>query len=333
MVKIITKEMKKKKTRGISKDFAEAFKQSDLYKLYEDHKDELFIGVRNNYLNLYYNCDSIAKIEYRNKKIVCEIDKYYLDGNHYNSKDKEKRYKIKQAEICKHYDVIKKHSDDKATPEKKAQSKLVLLNNGNIDSNWFCVDVEYVKSFNNKAEKKEADFNGRFDIVALSKKKPHKVALIELKYGSGAIGGKSGIYKHVEDYIKFCEKGYFEQQLKQEIVEIVKSQEELGISVPVKLPIEFDVLTPEFYLITLNNNAEKENASTPMQTMAGYLFNDKRWSCKKLTTKDSVEKMFGDITRKDNKFFATFLFSKATLENIGITNIIDGAYDERILPQ
>lgn len=157
--------------------------------------------------------------------------------------------------------------------------------------------------------------------------------MIELKYGSGAIGGKSGIYKHVEDYIKFCEKGYFEQQLKQEIVEIIKSQKELGISVPVELPIEFDVLTPEFYFITLNNNAEKENASTPMQTMAGYLFNDKRWSCKKLTTKDSVEKMFGDITRKDNKFFATFLFSKATLENIGITDIIDGAYDERILPQ
>ena len=46
--------MKKKITRGISKDFAEAFKQSELYKLYREHKAELFIGVRNNYLNLYY---------------------------------------------------------------------------------------------------------------------------------------------------------------------------------------------------------------------------------------------------------------------------------------
>lgn len=327
--------MKKKIIRGISTDFADAFKQTELYKLYEDHKDELFIGVRNNYLNLYYNCDSIAKIKYkkRDKKIDCEIDKYYLDGNHYNSKDKDKRFKIEPKDICIQYEKIKEYSNKKATTEKKAQSKLVLLNNENSQSNWFCIDVEYAKSFNNKAEKKEADFNPRFDIITLSKMKPHKVALIELKYGSSAIGGKSGIYKHVEDFCKFCEKGYFEQQLKQEIVEIVQSQKELGISVPVELPIEFDVLTPEFYFITLNNNAEKENASTPMQTMAGYLFNDKRWSCKKLTTKDSVEKMFGDITRKDNKFFATFLFSKATLENIGITNIIDGAYDERILPQ
>ena len=314
----------KKITRGISKDFAEAFKQSELYKLYGEHKDELFIGVRNNYLNLYYNCDSIAKIKYTNGSICCEIDKYYLG--------KDKRCKNEQKEICEKYEVIKKHSNDKATSEKKAQSKLVLLNNENLDSNWFCIDVEYVKSFNNRAEKKEADFNGRFDIIALSKMKPHKVALIELKYDSGAIGGTSGIYKHVEDFSKFCEKGYFEGQLKQEIIEIVKSRKELGIAVPFESFEEFDILTPEFYFITLNNNAKKENASTPKQTMAGYLFNDMRWGCKKLTTKDSVEKMFGDITKKDNKFFATFLFSKATLENIGITDIIDGTYNERILP-
>ena len=322
---------KKKITRGISKDFAEAFKQSELYKLYGEHKDELFIGVRNNYLNLYYNCDSIAKITFINGSICCEIDKYYLYGKHYSGKDK--RDKIDPKDICIQYEKIKKHSNEKETPEKKAQSKLVLLNNDNLHSNWFCIDVEYVKSFNNRAEKKEADFNGRFDIIALSKMKPHKVALIELKYGSGAIGGNSGIYKHVEDFSKFCEKGYFEGQLKQEIIEIVKSQKELGIAVPFESSEEFDILTPEFYFITLDNNAKKENASTPKQTMAGYLFNDKRWECKKLSTKDSVESKFGDITRKDNKFYATFLFSKATIDNLAITDIIDGAYDEKIIPE
>lgn len=321
--------MTKKITRGISKDFAEAFKQSELYKLYGEHKDELFIGVRNNYLNLYYNCDSISKTTFIKGSICCEIDKYYLG----RSKDIgiDKRFKTEPKYICIQYEKIKEYSNKKATSEKKAQSKLVLLNNENLDSNWFCIDVEYVKSFNDKAEKEAAGFNGRFDIIALSKMKPHKVALIELKYGSGAIGGENGINKHVEDFSKFCGKGYFEGQLKQEIIEIVKSQKELGIAVPFESPEEFDILTPEFYFITLDNNA-KENASTPKQTMAGYLFSDKRWGCKKLTTKASVEKMFGDITKKDNKFFATFLFSNATLENIGITDIIDGAYNERILP-
>lgn len=332
------KSTEKKITRGISKDFAEAFIECELYRLYEKHNDELLIGVRNNYLNLYYNCDSLAKIEYKkprgdtNKSIVCEIDKYYLDGKRYKSGDKEKRHRAKPSQICNQYEEIKKHSNSRLTPEKKAQSKLVLLNNGNGKSNWFCIDLEYVKSFKNKKEKDEAKFNARFDIIALSKEKPHRVALIELKYGSGAIGGKSGIYKHVKDFSNFCDKGFFEGHLKQEIIEIIKSQKKLGISVPFEIPDGVDVIAPEFYFITMDNNASTEKASTPKQKMAGYLFKDKRWDCKRLSTK-CVETEFGDITKKDNNFHATFLFSIATLENIKITDIIDGGYDERIIPE
>ena len=157
----------KKITRGISKNFANAFKNCELYKLYNEHTDDLFIGVRNEYLNLYYNCDSIAKVEYKNSEISCIIDKYYIDGKHYDSKNKEKRHKIKPGEIYTNYDKIIKHSNLKESPrkkvqsnkaasycEKKAQSKLVISNNKNKKSNWFCVDIEYVKAFNNKAEKK-----------------------------------------------------------------------------------------------------------------------------------------------------------------------------------
>jgi len=322
----------KKLTRGISNEFAKAFRDSQLYELYEKHKHELLIGVRNNYLNLYYNCDSISKITYTNDSISCEIDRYYLDGKHYASTDKEKRYKIKPNEICEKFQEIKKQSDFKKTPEKKAQSKLVLLNNGNQDSNWFCIDVEYVKSFFNRSEKEEASFKGRFDIIALSKEEPHRVALIELKYGRGAIGGSSGIYKHIDDFIKFGRNDFFKGHLKQEIIEILKSQIALGLSIPFKLPIEFDVFTPEFYFITLDNNAKNENASTPQQTMAGYLFKDCRWGCKRLTKGKCVENDFGDVTKKTNEFHATFLFSSETLEDLSITDIIDGSYDERILP-
>ena len=315
----------KKITRGIDTDFAETFKSSELCKLYENHKDELFVGVRNDYLNLYYNCDSIAKIEYKkpDKKLVCEIDKYYLDGKHY--KGKEKRCKIEPNQICEQYENIKANSDKKATAEKKVQSKLVLLNNNNQNSKWFCIDVEYVKAFENQSEKDKAEFNGRFDIIALSKEKPHRTALIELKYGSSAIGGNSGIYKHIDDFSKFCQKGFFEGHLKQEIIDIVKSQIELGIEVPFELPKLNSMLSePEFYFITMDNNPEKEGASTPKQTMAGYLFKEKRWDCKKLSTKHCVENDFGDVTKKGNEFYATFLFSTETLEKgITINDIID----------
>jgi len=325
--------MKKKITRGISKEFADEFLKSDLYKFYLKHTHELIIGVRNNYLNLYYNCDSIAKIKYTKGSIVCEIDKYYLDGKHYSSKDKEKNYVINQSQIIKYYTDIKKNSDIKSTQEKETQSKLFILNNENPNSNWYCIDVEYVKAFNNQDEKNKANFNGRFDIIAISKNKPHRIALIELKYGNGAIGGTSGIYKHVNDFIKFIDKEFFEKHLKQEIIEIIHSQLNLGIPVPFVLPKKEELLSPEFYFITLNNNAEKLNGSTPKQTMAGYLFKDYRWGCKRLSKKYCVEMDFGDITKKSNDFYATFLFSKETLGNIKINDIIDGNYDERIIPE
>lgn len=322
---------KKKITRGISTSFADAFGKCALSGLYEKHKDELFLGVRNNYLNLYYNCDSIAKIKYANGTINCKIDKYYLGEEHYYGK--EKREKNGPEQIIERYEEIKRNSDAKITAEKKAQSKLVILNNNNKDSNWFCIDVEYVKQFHNSQERKEAGFNGRFDIIALSKKKPHRVALVELKYGERAIGGKSGISKHVEDFITFCNKGFFEGHMKQEIIEIVKSLKMLRVSVPFGLPKEVDILAPEFFFITLDNNAVKENASTPKQTIAGYLFNDKRWGCKRLSTKESIQSRFGDITRKENEFHAAFLFSKETLKNLKINDIIDGSYDEKIIPE
>ncbi|MDL2224399.1 hypothetical protein LJB92_03705 [Bacteroidales bacterium OttesenSCG-928-M06] len=322
------KKVEKKITRGISKTFADAFKKNDLYKLYEEHKDELFIGVRNNYLNLYYDCDSIAKITYSRGVIHCKIDKYYLDGIHYTGK--EKRIKIEPNQIVARYEEIKKNSNSKASYEKKAQSKLVLLNNNNSSSNWYCIDVEYCKQFKNNEEKAKAGFNARFDIIALSKEKPHRVALIELKYGSKSIGGNSGVYKHVKDFKMFQEKRYFDSHLKQEIIDIVESLRYLETTIPFETSLEKEnILSPEFYFITLDNNAETENASTPRQTMSGYLFNDGRWSCRRLSSK-RVQPTFGDITKKDNEFYAIFKFSKATLENLNITDIIDGDYQEFI---
>jgi hypothetical protein len=319
------------KLRGIDKDFAEAFKKSKLYTLYKDPENELIIGVRHNYLNLYYNCDSIAKIEYNKKKNIFsyQIDKYYLDGIHY--KGKEKLVKIEPDVICNNYEIIKENSEKKVTSEKKAQSKLVLLNNNNESSKWFCIDIEYIKSFDSKIEKLMSDFNGRFDIIAISKTKPYQVAIIELKYGGGSLGGDSGVYKHIDDFYKFSKKGFF-CQMKQEIVNIITSYKYLGIDIPFD-NIEIDSINPDFYIITLDNNPEKEGGNTPKQTMAGYLFKDKRWDCKKLSTKP-IESKFGDVTNKSNEPHVTFLFSKENNEKgININDIINGNYDERIVPE
>ena len=64
----------KKSIRGIS--FVDKFKESCLYKeLYLQHRTELFIAIRNEYLNIYYNNISIAKVSYTQGNMIrCEIN-------------------------------------------------------------------------------------------------------------------------------------------------------------------------------------------------------------------------------------------------------------------
>lgn len=160
----------KKITRGISKEFAARFISSGLSKFYKKHADELLLGVRNDYVNLYFNCDSIAKIEHTRVKLTCEIDTYYLDGLHRKGSDKTKN--IEPLEVCEHYPAIRVNSNWKATAEKKAQSALVLLNSRNDDSKWYCFDVEWVKAFENKQQKDASRPRERLSVVRSMGERP-----------------------------------------------------------------------------------------------------------------------------------------------------------------
>jgi len=123
--------------------------------------------------------------------------------------------------------------------------------------------------------------------------------------------------------------------MKQDIVSIVKSRKMLELDLPDWLQnlTADDITEYNFNVITLDNNGETPQHSTPKQTMAAYLFNDLRWGCKELASPPSVEEKFGDVTRKSNKLQVTFLFSKQTLDNLNIKDIIYGNYDNKEIPQ
>lgn len=95
------------KIRGINpkfiNDFIQEFKESGLYDLYQSHKKDLFLGIRHNYINLYYNCASVCAIEYHPKKepkMICKIHKKYV-------KEGKKGYTEKKPEEVIHrYDEI-----------------------------------------------------------------------------------------------------------------------------------------------------------------------------------------------------------------------------------
>ena len=182
--------------------------------------------------------------------------------------------------------LIKQKSDERKKREKQAQQRLYIQNNNSLSSEWFCIDVEYTKSLRGKSRAED----WRFDIIAISKSKPHKIALIELKYGAGALGEPSGIRTHVKDFYSFhvqdssCEFSFGE--LKQEVVSMISKLDLLGVSIPEELAeVDGNKISdsPEYYFITLNNNPAEEGKSLPKQTMSGYLFGDKRWNCQRIS--------------------------------------------------
>ena len=295
---------------AIDKAFCEAFKRTKFYtEIYQKHKDEIIIGIRDGYINLYYNCDSIAKIRVGQPSKAL-LASYYTD---------KKTRSLSDEEYVSFYNSIKEKSDRRDKKEKQAQERLFIDNNSNPSSVWFCIDVEFTKSLRGKNTAED----WRFDIIAISKTAPYRVALIELKYGKKAIGGKSGIRTHVRDFYAF-HKGNRYIDLKDEIVSIVKSLQEIGVDVPYNLTEistnEFAIY-PEFYFITIDNNIA--GASTPEQTMSGYLFKDKRWNCKKISKSVIEGGDYFTLTENDKDFKPIFLFSSATLPNIRIQDILD----------
>ena len=294
--------------RGLTDpDFITKLKNSKFLLEVESNKN-LVVGIRDEYINIYHNCDSLAKIEFKKGEVKTSVGGYYVG--------KKGTQIISEDKWAKNLDTLIANSELRNTNEKKAQSRLFINNNQNNDALYFCIDLEYTKTSE----------NWRFDIIAIEKAAPHNVALIELKYGSKAIGGKSGIRKHIIDYYEFHKENKY-SQLKTELIDIIKSLSAIAIDIPDEiknLKVEDLSNAPTYYFITLDNNRETQRHSTPQMSMSGYLFNDKLWECKRVSDSVTNEGDCYSLIRNDKSFNPIFLFSDVTLDNMSaIDNIVN----------
>ena len=315
--------------RGIDPklDLIEKFKNSSLYKKIKENKDEYLLCIRNNYIGIYYNSDRIAKVYVSRKELKAVINDYYLsDHRETQKREKGSEKRVTLDEIEENIKIIKKNSDAKckSLEEKKAQQTLVVANNSNPDSEWFCFDIEYRQSI--KAQRKDS-FTGRFDILAISKKAPHKLAIIELKYNKESIGGVSGIAKHIEDFDTFNdESNNCVSNLKEEVKNIITDMKSLEIDMPA-LDIDYNnIEKPEFYIICLYDTKE-----SPRGTVGGYLFDSPRehWQTKRISKHNVMSKKY-DIESPTCPIKVKFLFKKVeSPKNLGITDILNtNQYDK-----
>lgn len=350
MVKIEDKQPKTKTiNRGISSNLIEAFKHSPIFRLYLEHSNELLICIRNNYLNVYYHLNNIAEIRLNGEKnISCAIlPKFLRQKGKKNIILNEEQI---QSQIIERYEDIKRiiQCKENSTYEKIVQQKLFLQNNANPSSKWFCVDVEWARAFKDIYEKKEADMSSRMDIIAISKEVPHRVAIIELKYGKQAVDGNAGIIKHIEDFIKIKEGknlqngnriDYYDGMCS-DICNIIEAYKYLGIEVPELLMNinnnEF-ATSPEFYIMTVNNNSESNRGTTPKQTIAAYLFtpdshNYIEWNCKRKARENVQDKLGINVLDTNSELPVTFIFSKQKVDDINISDILEDKSYEILRP-
>ena len=300
----MVKESKRPNLRGIDETLIKQFGASPLCDLIKKDKD-LLACIRDNAIGIYHLADKVAMVHNRKGELVCKVNDFYMSGKH-----TKKEHSYKAEEICTKIKDIKANSLSRGTPEKNAQHTLVSKNNSNPDSEWFCIDIEYRQS-TKVQENIDQKFNGRFDIIAVSKTTPHRVAVIELKYNSSAIGGDAGIVKHIKDFKIFSQNPVCSENLCSEIVCQLHNLHQIGINVPkelLEIPFDFSAKI-EFYVITL-----WDDKSNPKAKMGQYLFNDARehWvggTSARVSTKNAMKET-GINVENNPPFDIKFLFKK-----------------------
>jgi len=235
----------------------------------------LMLAIRENYINIYYRGGNILKIKEHNKSnYQASFDKQYNksgllipDTPTEVSSQKDSKSWVDSLPIRKN--IMDEYFSTYGKAEREFQQLIARENNNSTISNeseYFVSDIEVTEAY------------ARFDIMAIrwlaAQRKNGsncKAALIEMKYGDGALEGSAGLLKHLKD----MEKLISNKDSYAKLLETMESQfnqlDELGMlkfnkgtsNAKVKLNAEE---TPEVIFILANHN--------PRSTKLGTILSD-----------------------------------------------------------
>jgi hypothetical protein len=172
-----------------------------LTRVKKDHT--LMLAIRENYINIYYRGGNILNIKENNKGFYQASfdDHYNKSGLHIPDSPSEINHQNDARIWIDSFPSRKNIMDESFTIYGKAEREFQQLiarenNNSTIsnESEYFVSDIEVREPY------------ARFDIMAIrwlaAQRKNGincKVALIEMKYGDGVLGGSAGLLKHLKD--------------------------------------------------------------------------------------------------------------------------------------
>jgi hypothetical protein len=203
---------------------------------YVKSDNTLDMEIREDYINIYYRGGNALKVFDRGNHIY----DYHFDTNylHPDLVSEINAIKASKSKLAWHeyFQLVKQAMDfyftQKPNEEREYQQLVVRENNYSSKSNatdYFILDIEY----NNHK-------NARFDIVAiewesdasirkLTKGYTPKLVVIEMKCGDGAIKGRAGIHKHIDDFDKFISNAPNVAEFKNEMLSVFTQKWQLGL--------------------------------------------------------------------------------------------------------
>ena len=196
--------------RGINETFIRDLQTGCLKEFLEAvvRDDRLWMGIRKNYINIYYCGGNAARIRQKGSGY-----EFYFDINYCNNKSITRhRDKLQETDFfnpAQVFDVFPYMLEEMDNwfethpkPERTFQHSL-LANNPQI------LDIEY-------AGKTSQGKGFRLDMLAVTE---NGIVIVENKFGNAAIGGKAGLAKHHDDIRNILE----DQDLKMELIGSMKS--------------------------------------------------------------------------------------------------------------
>jgi hypothetical protein len=197
------------------------------------------LAIRENFINIYYRGGNIFNIKEHNKGFYqASFDEQYnksgllipdspTEINHQN----DARSWIDSFPSRKN--IMDEYFSTYGKAEREFQQLIARENNNSTISNeseYFVSDIESSIRFSN------TEPYARFDIMAIrwlaAQRKNGsncKVALIEMKYGDGALGGSAGLLKHLKDMDKLISNKDSYAKLLQTMDSQFNQLDELGL--------------------------------------------------------------------------------------------------------
>ena len=227
--------------RGLSSDFMSALKEGVLRPIVERVKKDhtLDFQIREEEVHIYYRGGRILGLIRTDNKFGCSFDKNYLQSSSSDVIESLPSVIDSEPETrnwIAAFPYLKEQMDFHFTStaeknEREFQQVIVRENNyANVanGTDFYVIDIEYVHPTYN---------SGRADLVAFrwksqgSARKKGLVDLVflEVKYGDSALGGTSGVKKHVHDMTGLARNKEAVETMQIEMLRIFRQKRELGL--------------------------------------------------------------------------------------------------------